>query len=323
MPKLLSALSATGDADQAFLAFDKFMQGLPAGIQLFSMLKANPHLLDLIARIHGNSPSTRAPDQSPAPHPRSVLDRSFFGPLPNDSELQAMERLNPSRAHLALDEPWIVPHLCPRTEFPSRCAHSVRNDDSGEAGLGYSNVADTALATIRSSVLQEIGTAPWHIPGAQSAIVAMGKLGGQEMTASSDLDLMLIYESTPDLSNGPRPVSPGQYYAKLTQRLIAAITSPTAEGILDDADMRLCSSGNKGPVAVSLDSFQSYQRDEAWTWEKMALTLRARRFGITEYHRESDRSDQDRTHFQARHEGRSDRYPQYAVTYAQGAKTNP
>jgi glutamate-ammonia-ligase adenylyltransferase len=99
----------------------------------------------------------------------------------------------------------------------------------------------------------------------------MGKWGGREMTATSDLDFMLIYQAD-GMSDGAKPLAPAQYYSRLAQRLVNAITSPTAEGILYEADMRLRPSGSKGPVAVSLDAFAVYQREEAWTWEKMSLT---------------------------------------------------
>jgi glutamate-ammonia-ligase adenylyltransferase len=102
----------------------------------------------------------------------------------------------------------------------------------------------------------------------------MGKLGGREMTAGSDLDLILIFDHDEDAetSDGARPLSAGQYFARLTQRLIAAVTAPTTEGVLYEVDMRLRPSGNKGPVATSLTSFTQYHRDHAWTWESLALT---------------------------------------------------
>ena len=73
-------------------------------------------------------------------------------------------------------------------------------------------------------------------------------------------------------SDGARPLHGGQYFARLTQRLISALTAQTNYGALYDVDMRLRPSGRSGPVATSLASFESYQRDEAWTWEHMALT---------------------------------------------------
>jgi glutamate-ammonia-ligase adenylyltransferase len=102
----------------------------------------------------------------------------------------------------------------------------------------------------------------------------MGKLGGREMTATSDLDLILLYDHDGDAtqSDGARPLAPSQYYARVTQRLVSALTAPTAEGKLYDVDIRLRPSGNAGPLATRLDAFERYQETDAWTWEHMAIT---------------------------------------------------
>ena len=112
------------------------------------------------------------------------------------------------------------------------------------------------------------------IPGGRLALIAMGKAGSRELTAGSDVDLILIYDHDDgdSESDGPRPLDPTRYYARLTQRLIAALSAPTAEGVLYAVDMRLRPSGNKGPVATRLPTFARYQREEAWTWEHLALT---------------------------------------------------
>jgi len=92
----------------------------------------------------------------------------------------------------------------------------------------------------------------------------MGKLDGEEMTAGSDLDIIVIYDSAADNAQN--------WFTRLTQRLITGLTAPTAEGDLYEVDMRLRPSGRAGPVAVSLEAFRHYQNEEAWTWEHMALT---------------------------------------------------
>jgi glutamate-ammonia-ligase adenylyltransferase len=102
----------------------------------------------------------------------------------------------------------------------------------------------------------------------------LGKLGSREMTATSDLDLILVYDFDEDdaASDGPKSLHAVQYYARLTQRLISALTVPTRRGGLYTVDMRLRPSGNKGPVATQLASFRQYQHGEAETWEHLALT---------------------------------------------------
>jgi glutamate-ammonia-ligase adenylyltransferase len=102
----------------------------------------------------------------------------------------------------------------------------------------------------------------------------MGKLGGREMTAGSDLDFLLLYDFDPKHpeSDGPRPLHAIDYYSRLTKRLVSALTIPTNAGKLYDVDLRLRPSGRSGPIATAVESFRIYQREEAWTWEHMALT---------------------------------------------------
>jgi len=106
------------------------------------------------------------------------------------------------------------------------------------------------------------------------AVVLLGKAGGREMMAGSDLDLMMIYAHPQDVteSRGARPLAASQWFIRAAHSLVAAVTAPGADGQLYAVDMRLRPSGNKGPVAVSLASFRRYHAEDAWTWERMALT---------------------------------------------------
>ena len=110
--------------------------------------------------------------------------------------------------------------------------------------------------------------------GGRVAIVALGKLGSREMTAASDLDLILIYDFPAERRRirPDEPLGAALYYSRLTQRLLAALTAPTKAGRLYEVDMRLRPSGRKGPLATQFSAFVLYQRDEAETWEHMALT---------------------------------------------------
>ena len=274
MPVLLSALARSGDADSAFLAFDKFIAGLPAGVQLFSMLKANPNLLDLIATILGTAP--RLAEQLSA-RPRvleAVLDPGFFGALPRANEVKAMIAS-------------IIPESTPLDEVVDRARIIGREQmfrvgvrvlsetvSAVEAGTAFSTIAELLLQRLHGSVQQDMEARHGRVEGGRSCVVAMGKMGGHEMTAASDLDLMLVYENAQGLENsdGKKPLNVNQYFTRLTQRLITSITAPTSEGVLFEVDMRLRPSGSQGPVATSLESFREYQKKSAWTWEKLALT---------------------------------------------------
>jgi [glutamine synthetase] adenylyltransferase / [glutamine synthetase]-adenylyl-L-tyrosine phosphorylase len=274
VPRLLTALSKSGDADQAFIAFDVFLGQLPAGVQLLSMLQANPQLLDLIATILGTAPRLAAQMGARPRILEAVLDPGFFGLLPTLADLRA-SAATVLPLDLSLEDMADHARVFGR-ERMFRISVRVLSDTVGaeEAGAAFADLAQTILERLHAAVTEDMIRRHGRVPGGSSCIVAMGKLGGREMTASSDLDLMLIYDHGPDAtgSDGQRPLSPAQYYAKLTQRLITLITAPTSEGKLYDVDMRLRPSGSQGPVATSLQSFSMYHRESAWTWEKLALT---------------------------------------------------
>ncbi|MFN3625955.1 MAG: DUF294 nucleotidyltransferase-like domain-containing protein, partial [Hyphomicrobium sp.] len=145
---------------------------------------------------------------------------------------------------------------------------------ANQAGGAYALLAERLIDALMRAVERELIRAHGRVPGGGAAILAMGKLGGREMTAASDLDLILIYDFDDGAaqSDGERPLAPMQYYARMTQRLISALSAATAEGTLYEVDMRLRPSGQQGPVATQLKTFVDYQTGEAWTWEHMALT---------------------------------------------------
>jgi len=274
MPALLSSFSKMAEPDAAFNKFDEFLANLPSGVQLFSMFTSNPHLLDLLAEVMGGAPKLAAHLARHSALLESVLTTDFFTDPPDRdflrSELQ--QRFEQSRDFQ--DDLEIVRRWSNDRKFQIGVL-SLRNlIDAELAGIGYSNIADVALDGIKPRVEDEFSKAHGDLKGSQMAIIAMGKLGGREMTPSSDLDLIYVYDclDSEEQSDGRRPLMPTQYFARLSQRLINSITAPTGDGVLFEVDMRLRPSGNAGPIASSMDSFIQYQAESAWTWEHMALT---------------------------------------------------
>jgi glutamate-ammonia-ligase adenylyltransferase len=143
-----------------------------------------------------------------------------------------------------------------------------------QAGEAFARLADTLIRSLHGAIDEEFVKRHGRVRGQETAILALGKLGGREMTATSDLDLIVIYDfdaNHPE-SDGPRGLYGAQYFTRLTQRLINALTAQTNYGVLYQVDMRLRPSGRAGPLATQLDGFASYQETEAWTWEHLALT---------------------------------------------------
>jgi glutamate-ammonia-ligase adenylyltransferase len=274
MPVLLQALASTSSPDQTFLRFDRFLQQLPAGVQLFSLFHANPQLLTLVAEVIGEAP--RLADH--LSHRSSLLDTvlsgDFFDPPPGvdrlrDELARQLVRSKDSEAVLDAVRRWAHDRIF---QAGIQTLRGLLGPD--DAGYAFSNIAEAAIYHLLDPVEREFARHHGRVPGGAIAVVAMGKLGGREMTPTSDLDLIFIYaySETAEVSDGKRPLAPSLYYARLSQRLINAVTAETGEGALYEVDMRLRPSGNAGPIASSLEAFVRYHDEQAWTWEHMALT---------------------------------------------------
>jgi len=273
-PALLRAFGETRRADEALLRFDEFLKGLPAGIQLFSLLQSNPGLLKLIATIMGAAPRlagiiTRRPHVFDG-----LLDPRLMSELPSRAYLSV-------RLSAFLDGAETYEEVLDRLRIfgsEQKFLIGVRlltgAIDAGRAGKAFSDLADLTIGSALEAVEKEFARQHGWVKGSRVALLGLGKLGSRELTAGSDVDLILLYDHAEDAdeSDGRKPLAPSHYFARLTQRLIAAVSAPTAEGVLYELDLRLRPSGNKGPVATHIDSFRTYQRRDAWTWEHMALT---------------------------------------------------
>ncbi|MBS9719909.1 bifunctional [glutamine synthetase] adenylyltransferase/[glutamine synthetase]-adenylyl-L-tyrosine phosphorylase [Tianweitania sp. BSSL-BM11] len=273
-PALLQAFGETRRADDAAIRFDAFLSGLPAGIQLFSLLQNNPSLLRLLVTIMGAAPRL-AETVTRSPHVfDGLLDPSLLSELPNRDYLSGRLTTFLEGAisfEEALDRLRI---FAAEQRFLIGVRLLTGSIDAPRAGRTFSDLADLTIGHAFSAVEAEMAQKHGRIPGARAVILGMGKLGSRELTAGSDVDLILIYDhdEKADWSDGYKPLEPTRYFARLTQRLIAAVSAPTSKGILYDLDLRLRPSGNKGPVATHLDAFRKYQQHDAWTWEHMALT---------------------------------------------------
>jgi [glutamine synthetase] adenylyltransferase / [glutamine synthetase]-adenylyl-L-tyrosine phosphorylase len=274
VPELLRIFGDTPHPDTALLRFDQFLSRLPAGVQLFSLYHANPGLLELVAEIMAGAP--RLAEQL-ARRPAlldAVLTEGFFSPPPERSALAADLGQVLAGARDYEDTLDALRRWAGDRRFQVGVQLLRRALDGMQAGEALADIAEAALGALLPAVETEFARRHGRIPGGMFAVIGMGRLGSREMTLASDLDLILIYDVPPgsEVSDGPHPLPVASYYARLSQRLIGAITAPTSEGRLYEVDMRLRPSGASGPIASSLAGFARYQHESAWTWEHMALT---------------------------------------------------
>ncbi len=274
VPALIDGLAHAEEPDNAVTAFDGFLQVLQRGGRLISLLGQNSDMVALVALILGAAP--RLGDML-ARQPQlmdGLIDPRFFGAMPDRRELS--ERLAATLADADSYEEFLDRlRLFGQESLFLIGARILSGTVSAQhASTAFADVAEGIVQTVHQLVTDQFASQHGRVNGQETAILAMGKLGSREMTASSDLDLILIYDfddEQPD-SDGARSLQGGQYFARFTQRLISAFTTRTNYGVLYDVDMRLRPSGRAGPVASRLHSFADYQDREAWTWEHMALT---------------------------------------------------
>ena len=274
VPVLLHQFARSANPDAAVIAFDRFLAGLHGGGRLFSLLRQNPDLVALIALVLGTAP--RLAD-SLAQFPQvmdAVVDPSFFGALPEESEIAAGLDRSLKQAESYEDFLDRIRIFAQEQMFLIGTRILSGTVSAEQAGEAFARLADVLDRSLHRAIEDQFISLHGRIAGQETAILALGKLGGREMTASSDLDMIVVYDFDRDQpeSSGPRPLYGGQYFSRLTQRLISALTVQTNYGLLYQVDMRLRPSGRSGPLATQIDGFASYQQDEAWTWEHMALT---------------------------------------------------
>ncbi|MGJ8528454.1 bifunctional [glutamine synthetase] adenylyltransferase/[glutamine synthetase]-adenylyl-L-tyrosine phosphorylase [Maritalea sp.] len=274
VPSLLRAISNARNADESLRQFDFFLSKLPTGIQLFALLQNNLRLQHLLIDFMAAAPRMTDAILTRVHIVDGLIDPAFYDDVPSPETInqKAQEFLGEARSYEDLiDRARIFGQEQIFLISAGLVAGTLAVDI---AARQFSALAEVLMNWVFEAVRREFEVKHGKVEGAEVALLAFGKLASREMNAQSDLDFILIYDAPEgsDQSNGQKPLATSQYFIRLTQRLVAAISAPTAQGVLYETDMRLRPSGNAGPLATSLKGFENYQRNDAWTWEHMALS---------------------------------------------------
>ena len=268
LPAILAALARQAHPDEAFGRFDRFITALPAGVQPISLFQHNPALMQRVAAVLGAAPAL---SEHLARYPVALE-----GLLSADDPVDATAVLRAGAADANSLEEVIknVRQAVKARDFFLSVATLEGRLDVDASGCQRSALAEAALSVLVPRVLADFSGRFGRVPGGALAVVVMGKAGGREMMAGSDLDLMFVYDHPAEVteSRGARSMPASQWFVRAVQACIGALAAPGPEGQMYALDMRLRPSGNKGPLAVSLESFRRYHAMDAWTWERMALT---------------------------------------------------
>lgn len=264
-PRLLETMSKAGEPDAAFERFQEFFSSLKSGIQVMSLMLAEPALTRDVIETMSFAPKLAADLARRPALMDAMLEPSFRAPVPSDAPDARVKKLSELLERADGFEEQLNAARRFHREEAFRIGYQLLRGAIGaaEAGVAYANLADACVIGLAYACEKDVLSRFSGKIGKWS-VCALGKFGGRELTATSDLDLMLIYEPEDDTGV--------QMATRFIQRLIAALSAPTEEGALYEVDVQLRPSGRAGPVAVKISSFESYYRDDAWTWEFMALT---------------------------------------------------
>ncbi|MGE3713361.1 MAG: bifunctional [glutamine synthetase] adenylyltransferase/[glutamine synthetase]-adenylyl-L-tyrosine phosphorylase [Alphaproteobacteria bacterium] len=274
MPTLLSRLAETANPDAALLRFHDFLRNLPAGVQLFSLFNINPQLLELIANILGSAPSLSEQLSRTPALLDIVLYDDFYEDLPDKELLFEQMGELVSLANDYEERMDRVRQFRNEKQFQAGVQFMKHMINAAQAGQFLSDLAEVTIQYTCQVTMREFEERSGKVESSRFGVLALGKLGSREMTFSSDIDLIFVYDAADEdmLSDGDKELSASVYYNRFAQRLLTAITGMARHGRLYEVDTRLRPSGGKGLLAVSVTALQAYFKDSAWTFEYMALT---------------------------------------------------
>jgi glutamate-ammonia-ligase adenylyltransferase len=271
LPVLAEALGSASDPERAMRRWEALLARLPTAINLFRLFEQRPGLLDQVLGI-----ITLAPPLADA----LALRTDLLDALIDTSALDLPEDVATLAARMAESEdPDYESRLDNLRQVvgEERFALGVQliegRHDPLNIAEGLCRVAEAALKTAADAAIDEFAAKHGRIGDGELVVLGLGRLGGGALTHASDLDVVYLFDGAEigQESDGPRPLSPALYFNRLATRVTAALSVPTAEGALYEVDTRLRPQGAQGPLAVSFEAFGLYQRDDAWTWEHMAL----------------------------------------------------
>jgi [glutamine synthetase] adenylyltransferase / [glutamine synthetase]-adenylyl-L-tyrosine phosphorylase len=272
LPAMMEAFVASPDPERALARFDNVIDALPSAVNFFLLLEARPKLRELVANILSYAPTLADALGRRAELLDGLIDSSALDLPEGASALaDAMRAKTEGMDYQTLLDQ--VRIFVGEQHFALGVQLIEAQHDPLDVAHGYAHLAEAALNVLTEATIAEFETAHGKVAGGELVILALGRLGGESQTHASDLDLVLLFTGSFETeSDGNKPLGATQYFNRLAQRIVAALSVPTASGALYEVDTRLRPSGEKGLLCVSLDSFERYQQQEAWTWEHMALT---------------------------------------------------
>ncbi len=270
VPPLLARLAKADNPDETFRAFERFLEHMPAGVQVFSLFLNNMRVVERVVDLINLSPSLGRLLAERSYLIENLLDENYLKFEPSAKLLQEMPPAKEADIETILDD---TRRLAREQRFKIAARFLLHYATPRETGRNFTTIADACITRLAASIGDVVGKKIQR-PAGQLAILGMGRLGAEALTYQSDLDVVFIYDAAPSAlaANAPDAAT---WFTRLVRRLVTSLSVQTQEGGLYEIDMQLRPSGRAGPIAVNFDSFASYYKEDAWVWELLAL-LKAR-----------------------------------------------
>ncbi len=252
-PHILRSFGSSNNPDEALVKFDDFLEKIPSAVNVFELLNQKPQLIDLMAEVMGNSPWLAANFSRTPSLVNQIITEDFSGGLPPRETLGRKLDIDITQSSDAMKT---IRHWKHEKDFQVGIRLLKNSITHKEAAEYLSAIANVVINRIYSFFKGSVS--------GQFAIIAMGKLGLDELTFNSDLDLVFVYDSASP--------SASKDYESLVKKFIQKISSFSEDGVLYNLDSRLRPMGEKGPLACSVTAYERYYEESAWDWEFMALT---------------------------------------------------
>src|SRR5262245_55694144 len=267
---LLTCVSLSADPDQALNYFERFARAALNKVQLLSYLQQSPQALDILARTLGASP-----------YMAEILIRDpqhfYWVTAPNILHSRRKKRdihhelARTLRVLEAEQSQLDYLRVVKRREMLHIGVRDLLRLCSVEETLSALSVLAEALITMAHWICASALRRQYNLPKnafTGFTILGMGKLGGNELNFSSDVDLIYLYSS--DTEQTPS-ISAAEYFRRLAQKITAGLNEFTSEGYVYRVDLRLRPEGAAGYIAYPLDGYERYYRSRLSTWERLAL----------------------------------------------------
>ena len=278
LPELLAAAARSDAPDASLPRGLALLQAIARRTSYLALLEEQPAAL---ARLVDVTARSALLSERLAAHPLlldELLDSRAAGAVPDEAAIVAMVADAAAASPGGDTEATLVALTELRQAIGFRIALALLGQrlPPVDAAARLATLAEAITGVALGLARSDVAAAHGVVPGAGLAVIGYGSLGGRELGFGSDLDLVFLHDAAADaVSDGARPLDAGRGFARVAQKLVGLMGLVSAAGKLYEVDVRLRPDGAKGMLVSSLDSFDDYQRDRAWTWERQAL-VRAR-----------------------------------------------